>query len=393
MTGKVASAEPSIGAERRRSAGGGSAKDLETLFQLIYLRFTQPRADPEIFKTIIDQTRIQLTNQMATPGFAFSQALNDALTQGTSAGADAARRRSRSDEPRQVDGRSTRTASPTRATSPSSSSARSIRRRSGRSSSSTSPRCRRSIARKSARDFDIKPAPGITTKRVEKGIEPKADTRRDLHRAVPVQPRHPSRHPRDGHGRSRAASATPCAKRWAAPTASAPRPATATSRSRRYTLQIGFGSDPTKTDALVARVFEEIDRLKTNGPTATELNDVQGDPGPRLRVEHAARTRSSRRTSSAAIRAASPSRVSSTLDKMYRAITAADDPGGGEAVPGHPELRAGAAVPAEVNGITLHHLVVWPSGRARPLPRSGGCASPSRKSDPTTNVIAATAIG
>jgi len=38
---------------------------------------------------------------------------------------------------------------------------------------------------------------------------------------------------------------------------------------------IAFGSDPTRTDGLVARVFEEIAKLKNDGPTPQDINDTK----------------------------------------------------------------------------------------------------------------------
>ncbi|HEY6659729.1 MAG TPA: pitrilysin family protein, partial [Pyrinomonadaceae bacterium] len=49
LTGKVASATPFIGELEEGLSGSSSRKDLETMFQLIYLRFTQPRADANAF--------------------------------------------------------------------------------------------------------------------------------------------------------------------------------------------------------------------------------------------------------------------------------------------------------------------------------------------------------
>ena len=46
LTGKVASARPFIGELDEGLRGSASRKDLETMFQLIYLTFTAPRADP-----------------------------------------------------------------------------------------------------------------------------------------------------------------------------------------------------------------------------------------------------------------------------------------------------------------------------------------------------------
>ena len=40
-----------------------------------------------------------------------------------------------------------------------------------------------------------------------------------------------------------------------------------------YTVSVSFGCDPTRTDALIKRVFEEIEKYKTSGPTEKQLND------------------------------------------------------------------------------------------------------------------------
>jgi zinc protease len=40
-----------------------------------------------------------------------------------------------------------------------------------------------------------------------------------------------------------------------------------------YQIAIRFGSDPQRAESLVQRVFEEIDKLKTNGPSPKEVHD------------------------------------------------------------------------------------------------------------------------
>jgi zinc protease len=40
-----------------------------------------------------------------------------------------------------------------------------------------------------------------------------------------------------------------------------------------YVVAIQFGCDPKRTEDLVTRVFQEVERLKANGPTGTQLND------------------------------------------------------------------------------------------------------------------------
>src|SRR5258706_315649 len=75
MTGKVASVTPFISEVEEGLSGSGSRKDLETMFQLIYLRFTQPRADPTAFAVQTAHTKTFLANQSAIPEFAFFNAL------------------------------------------------------------------------------------------------------------------------------------------------------------------------------------------------------------------------------------------------------------------------------------------------------------------------------
>src|SRR6185369_10282429 len=62
-------------------SGSASPKDLETLFQLIYLRFTAPRPDPVLFSTIVSQSKAMLANQAADPNYAFFTTLESILSQ------------------------------------------------------------------------------------------------------------------------------------------------------------------------------------------------------------------------------------------------------------------------------------------------------------------------
>jgi zinc protease len=55
-------------------------QDLETLFQLLYLRFTQPRADPVAFAAMQAQARALLANRMASPDAVFNQTIDTAVS-------------------------------------------------------------------------------------------------------------------------------------------------------------------------------------------------------------------------------------------------------------------------------------------------------------------------
>jgi zinc protease len=81
MTGKVATVVPLIGEYQEGVTGGGSPKDLEALFQLIYLTFTQPRADPSAFELLRSQVKMLQANQTSSPAFQFSQTIAAALIQ------------------------------------------------------------------------------------------------------------------------------------------------------------------------------------------------------------------------------------------------------------------------------------------------------------------------
>jgi zinc protease len=70
-----------IGDTEEGVAGGASRKDLETMFQLIYLTFTAPRADPVAFRVLSEQMKVALAHQDAMPDTAFTAALDAALSQ------------------------------------------------------------------------------------------------------------------------------------------------------------------------------------------------------------------------------------------------------------------------------------------------------------------------
>jgi zinc protease len=82
LTGKVANVSPFISELEEGLSGNASPKDLETLFQLIHLTFTKPRADPALFQVLTAQRKAFLANQGASPNFAFSEMLSLTLTKG-----------------------------------------------------------------------------------------------------------------------------------------------------------------------------------------------------------------------------------------------------------------------------------------------------------------------
>ena len=81
LAGRTVSVRAEIGETEEGLGGGSSRKDLETMFQLIYLTFTAPRADPVAFGVFKEQLKVALANQDALPDTAFEDALSAALTQ------------------------------------------------------------------------------------------------------------------------------------------------------------------------------------------------------------------------------------------------------------------------------------------------------------------------
>lgn len=81
LTGRLAGAQGAIGDYRDGIAGGGSSRDLETMFQLIHLVFTRPRADRAAFETLKAQTTAMQANESASPEFVLAETVADALMQ------------------------------------------------------------------------------------------------------------------------------------------------------------------------------------------------------------------------------------------------------------------------------------------------------------------------
>jgi zinc protease len=80
LTGKAVVVRPFIGELDQGMAGGSTPEDLESMFQLLYLRFTQPRADPTAFAAMAAQAKGLLANQLASPDVVFNQAIDAALS-------------------------------------------------------------------------------------------------------------------------------------------------------------------------------------------------------------------------------------------------------------------------------------------------------------------------
>jgi zinc protease len=82
LTGKAIRVSTSIGETSESIDAGGSAKDLETMFQLVHLRLTSPRKDPEQFAVFKANFKEQITNALRSPEFRYARESQLALYKG-----------------------------------------------------------------------------------------------------------------------------------------------------------------------------------------------------------------------------------------------------------------------------------------------------------------------
>ncbi len=76
LAGKQASASWALSTSYERLSGKSTVKDLETMFQLAYLQFTDVRKDEKCFNTTMNQLETALKNKNARPEAVFSDSVN-----------------------------------------------------------------------------------------------------------------------------------------------------------------------------------------------------------------------------------------------------------------------------------------------------------------------------
>lgn len=81
LAGSTARAEPYISQLEEGVQGTSAAADAETLFQLVYLSITQPRKDPDAFRSLQTLLRSAVQNRQAQPEAVFSDRMKVAMTQ------------------------------------------------------------------------------------------------------------------------------------------------------------------------------------------------------------------------------------------------------------------------------------------------------------------------
>ena len=81
LAGKVVNVSPFVGELSEGMNGSASPKDLETMFKLIYLYFTAPRADSSAYLSYQSRIRSYLANRDLSPNAAFSDTISVTLAQ------------------------------------------------------------------------------------------------------------------------------------------------------------------------------------------------------------------------------------------------------------------------------------------------------------------------
>jgi zinc protease len=79
LRSKFAGVTPFIDEYDQGVTGRSTPQDLETMFQLTYLRFTAPRADPNAFAAAMAQAKAIVANQMASPEVVFNRTIDSLL--------------------------------------------------------------------------------------------------------------------------------------------------------------------------------------------------------------------------------------------------------------------------------------------------------------------------
>jgi zinc protease len=273
LAGKAASAFPGIGELTEQMFGRGSPKDLDTVFQLMYLYFTSPRPDTSAVLALKQRLRAALANRGVSPDQAFGDSLSVILS---------------SHHPR--------TTPVTVATVDSLDLGASLRFYRDRFSDASDftfvivgnftvdsikplvltwlgglPSTRR---KETWKDVGLHTPEGVVTRDVKRGTEPKARTAIVFN--GPFEWTRENRYAlaslaevlrmrfrdvlREQLGGTYDVSVSQSSERD-------PRP--------EYQFSVDFGSSPERVDTLRSAVFSEIERLKHDGPTAEEIEKVR----------------------------------------------------------------------------------------------------------------------
>jgi zinc protease len=273
LAGKAAFASAYISELEEGLRGSGSPKDLETLFQLIYLTFTAPRADETIFQVTKTRMKAMIENRAQSPELVYMEALQKIM------GGNHPRR-----QPMTVE---------TLAYFDLQKSLAFYRDRFADAGDFTflfvgaidpevlKPLAMRYLAslpslnrEETWRDVGAEYPRGVIKKVVRKGLEPKslvsiaftgpfaynAENRFAIRAVCEILQTRLRKILREDLSGTYGAGVRPSYRKYP---------------DQEYSIAISFGTDPERVEELTQTVFAEIEKLKAEGPEADELKDVK----------------------------------------------------------------------------------------------------------------------
>lgn len=273
LADKAASVDPAIASYEERLSGRASPKDLATLFELLHLRFTAPRRDEQIFQVLTQQMRAMLANRDKSPAVAFGDKIQEIMSQGHPRVRPlTAERVNEMDLDSSYDFYRQRFADASDFTFVfvGAFEAEALR-----------PLVERYIGslpgldrEESWRDLEIEPPTGVVEEAVERGLEPRSQTRLVFHGPFQYDMQHRTEIRlmadvleiqlrnllREDLGGTYGVGVSPTLE-W--------RP------DETYELAVTFGSDPARADELLQQIFAEIAEMKAQGPPPDDVADVQ----------------------------------------------------------------------------------------------------------------------
>ena len=273
LAGTTAFVRANIGETEEGLAGGATRKDLETMFQLVYLTFTAPRADPVAFRVLSEQLRVSLANREATPQTAFDEALAAALSQNHVRAQPLTPARLT-----QLDLDASLTFYQDRFADASDFSFVFV----GSFELKTlRPLVERYLAslpalhrNETPKDVGMDPPAGIVEREVRSGIEPRSQVSIVFSGAFENDER--NRVVARAMAQSLAGNLQRTLREDLGGTYGVSvRPAFTKRPTEEYRLTINFASDPARTESLVQAAYQVIDQFKRNGPTEGQVLDAR----------------------------------------------------------------------------------------------------------------------
>jgi zinc protease len=273
LSGKAVSVSAYIDDTDEGLAGGASPKDLETMFQLIYLNFTAPRADATVFEVLKQQMKAMLANQQASPEWAFRQTLRTTLAQDHF--------RSRPMTPARVDEMNLQKSFAFYKDRFADASDFTFVFAGNFDVAAVRPLVEQYLAslpttgrKETWKNVGMSPPKGIVEKVVRKGIEPKSEA--DIVFTGPITFDMPHQVALDALSLVLETRLRETLREALGGTYGVQVDASATKIPEAgYTITIDFGCDPGRTEELVKTVFREIEALKAKGPLEKEVRDAR----------------------------------------------------------------------------------------------------------------------